>query len=131
MAEALAIVADNAAQPSLCRVAVRRGVGLGAEVGREVCRRHVYFVKRRARERADRADVADAAFDDLRRRELQTVYLAQCFVSCLSSSYSSFRLEFPEWIISRVYEEYVFGAQRFLYASRGIYGSGQTSLEAC
>ena len=105
---------------------------MGAEVGREVCRRHIYFVKRRARERADRADIAGAGFDDMRRRELQTVYLAQCFVFCLFSSYSSFRLEFPEWIISRVYEEYVFGAQRDLYACRGINGCGQrTCLEAC
>ena len=65
MAEALAVVADDAAEPSLCRVAVRRGVGLGAEVGREVCRRHLYFVERRARERADRADIAAAGFDDV------------------------------------------------------------------
>ena len=57
--------------------AVRRGFGLGAEVGREVGRRHVYFVKRGARERADRADIADAGFDDM-RRELQSIDLAQC-----------------------------------------------------
>ena len=72
---------------------MRRGVGLGAEVGREVGRRHVYFVKRRARERADRADIASAGFDDLRRRELQTVYLAQCFVSSLISLRSELSLE--------------------------------------
>ena len=65
---------EQIVQPRLCRVAVRRGFGLGAEVGREVGRRHVYFVKRRARERADRADIADAGFDDLRRRgELQSL----------------------------------------------------------
>ena len=45
--------------------------GLGAEVGREVCRRHLYFVKRRA---CERADIADAGFD-MRRRELQSIEL--------------------------------------------------------
>ena len=94
MAEPPIVVADDAAQPSLCRVAVRRGVGLGAEVGREVGGRHFYFVKRRARERADRADLADAGFDDVRRRELQTVYLAQCFVSSLISLLAKLSLEF-------------------------------------
>ena len=44
---------DDAAEPRLRRVAVRRGVGPGAEVGREVGGRHVYFVERGARERAD------------------------------------------------------------------------------
>ena len=73
---------------------MRRGFGLGAEVGREVCRRHFYFVKGSARERADRADIARAGFDDVRRRELQTVYLAQCFVSSLISLLAKLSLEF-------------------------------------
>ena len=42
----------------------------------------------------DRADVADAGFDGVRRRELQTVYLAQCFVSSLISLRSELSLEF-------------------------------------
>jgi hypothetical protein len=63
MAKALAVVADDAAQPRLRlagrvqgHVAVRRGFGFSAEARREVGGRHiyfVYFVKRRARERAD------------------------------------------------------------------------------
>ena len=51
MAEALSIISGDAAQPTLRRVAVRRGVGLFVEVRREVRRRHL--VKRGARERAD------------------------------------------------------------------------------
>ena len=47
------VISDDAAQPRLRRVAVRRGFRLFVEVGREVGRRHVYFVERRARERAD------------------------------------------------------------------------------
>ena len=53
MAEALSIISDDAAEPRLRRVAVRRGFRLFVEVRREVGRRHVYFVERRARERAD------------------------------------------------------------------------------
>ena len=52
--------ANDAAQPRLrlagcvqSHVTVRRGFGLGAEARRKVGGRHVYFVKRRARERAD------------------------------------------------------------------------------
>ena len=47
------IISDDAAEPRLRRVAVRRGFRLFVEVRREVRRRHVYFVERRARERAD------------------------------------------------------------------------------
>ena len=53
MAEALSIISDDAAEPRLRRVAVRRGVRLFVEVRREVGGRHVYFVKRGARERVD------------------------------------------------------------------------------
>ena len=53
MAEALSIISDDAAEPRLRRVAVRRGFRLFVEVRREVGGRHVYFVERRARERAD------------------------------------------------------------------------------
>ena len=65
---------------------MRRGVGLGAEIGREVCRRHFYFVKGSARERADRADIAHAGFDDL-RRELQSGLSCLLVVSRLRSKF--------------------------------------------
>ena len=45
------VISDDAAQPRLRRVAVRRGFRLFVEVRREVGRRHL--VKRGARERAD------------------------------------------------------------------------------
>ena len=60
----------------LRRVAVRRGFRLFVEVGREVGGRHVYFVERGARERAD---------------ELQSSWALR---SCLST-YSRLSLEFP------------------------------------
>ena len=50
---AASIISDDAAEPRLRRVAVRRGFRLFVEVRREVGGRHVYFVERRARERAD------------------------------------------------------------------------------
>ena len=64
--------------------------GSSSEIGREVCRRHFYFVKGSARERADRADIAHAGFDDV-RPGLQTVDLSGP-VLCLSSYLATTKL---------------------------------------